>query len=150
MALRLTSIRLTCCNSPGSRAWSIRRPAALISKNTILATYSNPRRLQSSVTSTGSDDTGHIRSLQNEGILFIQNVTPPRLSNFLPLPIFTRQLDSYISSWVKRLNIPQKDDGGVSKAIVEQATSFTNALKITDILPRGEEGVCLARSFCEC
>jgi RNA12 protein/RNA recognition motif. (a.k.a. RRM, RBD, or RNP domain) len=86
---------------------------------------------------TGEDDSGHIKTKQNEGILFFDNIFPLKLQWLSRIPFFNP--DQSLPALLRRVNNPNvalADPTG----IVQRALPSTVPLKITDVIPRVREG----------
>ncbi|MDI1489200.1 MAG: mitochondrial escape protein 2 [Ramalina farinacea] len=135
---RLRSLQLTTQTPQkiiAHRHASLRHSAAVASK-------AHGKRFKSTDTATGDEKTGHIECDpgRNEGLLFLDNVFPLKLSILLNLPFRTLiDINKFLPNLMKRFDDPEHaaaDPG----AIAQRASPSSAPFQITNILPRVGEG----------
>ena len=101
----------------------------------VAAPFASTTRRPSS-SDSGDDETGHINTAPNEGILFFDNIFPLKLQWLTRLPFVD---GSSIVSAYKRVNSPNFALGDPS-GIVSRALPDNLPIKITSVIPRVREG----------
>ena len=86
---------------------------------------------------SGEDDSGHIKTTQNEGILFFDNIFPMKLTWLSRIPFFNP--DQSIPAIMKRLNGPGYALSDPPN-IIRRAMPSSLPLRITEVVPRFREG----------
>ncbi|EXJ91794.1 hypothetical protein A1O3_00344 [Capronia epimyces CBS 606.96] len=95
------------------------------------------RRAVTTTTEAGDDDTGHIETKKNEGILFFDNVFPLKLLWLNRIPLFNAE--RAITNSLSKVNHPDLALADPS-SIIKRALPDTLPLKVTQVLPRLREG----------
>ena len=120
-------------NAPTASIRSIQVAAAR--RPTLRSTAPVGRRTAAS--ETGEDDSGHIKTKRNEGILFFDNIFPLKLQWLSRIPFFNP--DQSLPNLLRRVNNPNvalADPMG----IIQRAMPSSLPLKITEVIPRVREG----------
>ncbi|KAG8526163.1 uncharacterized protein KY384_000156 [Bacidia gigantensis] len=110
-----------------------------LSSSQIASSALTNRRYKSTQTSTGDDETGHIAAAENEGIFFLDNVFPLKL-NVILSPFRTLVNTSKLLPRLMGMFDSPEDSAAHPAAIAKRATSPSTPIKITEVLPRVEEG----------
>lgn len=98
-------------------------------------TIAHNRRFKTS--ETGVDKSGHIEAGQNEGILFLDNVFPLKLSFLSGLPLINAErLLTSVMRRIQNPNVVAADPANVA----ERAIPNSLPIRILEILPRWAEG----------
>jgi hypothetical protein len=109
----------------------------LNSHRTTLARASAIQGRRTAASETGEDDSGHIKTKQNEGILFFDNIFPLKLQWLSRIPFLNP--DQSLPELLKRVNNPNvalADPMG----IIKRALPTSVPLTVTEVIPRVREG----------
>ncbi|KAL6720297.1 mitochondrial escape protein 2 [Lecanora helva] len=98
---------------------------------------SNLHKRRNKSTETGDDKTGHVGTGKDEGLFFLDNFFPLRLSFISRLPIIN--VEKLLFRLMERLQNPGMAAAEPQK-IAERALEASSSIKVTEVLPRVKEG----------